>query len=384
MRLNAYQDRPTEKAPARILRVGHRPVAQLVPFRRARKHASSLRNHTYGDAMSHYLAEPLPFPAQRPQGYEPLDDEPVFDAARHLRIEMPERVIPLTEFGYSDEQIAQCPTGFGATSVFRILSDEGAACMLDVARKLEAFTTSNPRIARNVRGGAYRSTFLHDLCHCPELTDAMSAISGIPLLPHSLPHQLGHLNFAPFEVGENVDKWHVDTLRIDFVMFVTDPNTVEGGEFQYYLGTKEEVAALRKAGRPLDPSKIVSPAMPGPGHAVLQQGNMVVHRAKGLAAPGERITMVNGYVPRDIAFPDFSRFDQLALVDPKDVAASEYARHATWMARERLTARLVDFTFSDDTAAMADEFEEFARSMAATAQQLRNAGKADIEHFGDG
>ncbi len=334
--------------------------------------------------MSAYLATPLPFPVQRPSGYEPLGEEPAFDPARHLQIEAPETVIPLKEFGYTDEQITQCPTDFGATSVFRVLSDEGAACMLDVARKLEAFTTSNARISRNVRGGAYRSTFLRDLCQCPELTEAMSAIAGIPLLPHTLPHQLGHLNYAPFDVTENVDKWHVDTLRFDFVMFVTDPNTVEGGEFQYYLGTKEEVAALRKAGQPLDPDKIVSPAMPGPGYAVLQQGNMVVHRAKGLSAPGERITMVNGYVPRDIAFPDFSRFDQLALVDPKDVAASEYARHATWMARERLTARLAGFAFSDDTAAMAEEFEDFARTMAATAQQLRDAGKAEVEHFGDG
>jgi len=334
--------------------------------------------------MTPYLAAPLPFPARRPAGFAPLEDEPVFDPARHLRIEMPETIIPLAEFGYSDAQIAECPTGFGATSVFRILSDEGAACMLDVARKLEAFTTSNARISRNVRGGAYRSAFLRDLCLSPELNDAMSRIAGIPLLPHTLPHQLGHLNYNPLDVGENVDKWHVDTLRIDFVMFVTDPKSVQGGEFQYYLGTKDEVAALRKAEQPLDPGKILSPAMPGPGYAVLQQGNMVVHRAKGLDAPGERITMVNGYVPRDIDFPDYTRFDQLCLVDPADVAASEYARHAAWMARERLNARLAGFAFDADNIAMADAFDDFARSMATTAQQLRAAGTATVEHFGDG
>ena len=159
----------------------------------------------------------------------------------------------------------------------------------------------------------------------------MSKICGIALLPHTLPHQLGHLNYNPLEVGENVDKWHVDTLRIDFVMFVTDPKLFVGGEFEYYRGTKQEVAQLSAAGEPLDPGKIVAPDMPGPGYAVLQQGNMVVHRAKGLREAGERITMVNGYVPRDISFPDFSRFDQLYLVDPKDVAASEYTRHMSWM-----------------------------------------------------
>ena len=126
--------------------------------------------------------------------------------------------------------------------------------MLEVARNLEQFVTSNARIARTVRGGAYRSKFLRDLCLSPELTEALSVISKIPLLPHTIPHQLGHLNYNPLEVGKNVDKWHVDTLRIDFVMFVTDPNLVTGGEFEFYKGTNGEVAALKKAGKELDPA----------------------------------------------------------------------------------------------------------------------------------
>ena len=67
------------------------------------------------------------------------------------------------------------------------------------------------------------------------------------MMPHSIPHQLGHLNYNPLKVGENVDKWHTDTLRVDYVMFVTDPNAVEGGEFEYFLGTRHEVKALHRA-----------------------------------------------------------------------------------------------------------------------------------------
>ncbi len=334
--------------------------------------------------MTGYLATLLDFPTSAPSGFKMLEQEPQFDATRHLQIEVPDQVLTLKELGYSDDQIAECPTPFGVTSIFRILSDEGVACMLDVARQLEEFTTSNARIARNVRGGVYRSKFLRDLCQCPELTAALSDICGIPVLPHTLPHQLGHLNYNPLEVGENVDKWHVDTLRIDFVMFVTDPKLVDGGEFEYYLGTKDEVAALTKAGKPLDPAKIVAPNMSGPGYAVLQQGNMVVHRAKGLRKVGERITMVNGYVPRDITFPDFSRFDQLYMVDPKDAAASEYARHMTWMARERMTAELDAFEFSEDKDAMAARLDAFAAHLTKAADDLRDAGDAQTEHFGDG
>ena len=330
------------------------------------------------------LARTLPFPDSLPEGFEPLASEPEFDPARHLSIERPDEVLTLHDLGYTDAEIADCPSDFGVTSVFRILSDEGAAALLDVSRSLKAYARSNPRIARTTRGGAYRSKFLRDLCLSEELTEALSEIAGLPLLPHTIPHQLGHLNYNPDTVGENVDKWHVDTLRFDVVMFVTDPTSVEGGQFQYYRGTQGEVAERAKCGEPLDPARIVSPEMPGPGYAVLQQGNMVVHRAKGLTAPGERITMVNGYVPRDVRFRDFTRFDQLSLVDPEDVAASEYARHITWMARERLDAELGAFAFTADNQSMAERLEAHANLMAEAAAALRKAGTAEIEHFGDG
>lgn len=113
--------------------------------------------------------------------------------------------------------------------------------MLEVARLLEPYVKSNARISRNVRGGAYQSRFLRDLCLSSEMTQAISKICGAPMLLHTIPHQLGHLNYNPLNVGENVDKWHVDTLRVDFVMFVTDPNSVEGGKFEYFKGTKAEV-----------------------------------------------------------------------------------------------------------------------------------------------
>ena len=334
--------------------------------------------------MNAYLARPLAFPDVLPKGFAPLEREPVFDPAKHLQIERPQEVLNLAQLGYSAQEIAACPSDFGVTSIFRVLSDEGAAAMLEVGRSLEQFCTSNARISRNVRGGVYRSKFLRDLCLSEEVSQTMSDIAGLPLLPHTIPHQLGHLNYNPKTVGENVDKWHCDTLRYDFVMFVTDPKSVQGGEFEYYKGTKAEVAALQKAGKPLDPAKIVAPDMPGPGYAVLQQGNMVVHRAKGLTAPGERITMVNGYVPRDVNFPDYSRLDQLALADPMDVAASEYARHVQWMARERMQAAIEGFAFREDNAEMAREMQRFSQELSAAAVALETAGDGEIEHFGDG
>lgn len=330
------------------------------------------------------IARGLAFPTAVPDGYQPLADEPAFDPARHLALEMPETVVSLAELGYSADEIAVCPSPLGITSCFRILSDEGVAALLAVARALTPYIRSAGRIPRMVRGSVYQSRFMRDLCLSPEVNDWVSRIMGTPTLPHSIPHQLGHLNYNPLELGRNVDKWHVDTLRFDYVLFVTDPNLLVGGEFEYFRGTKQEMDALHQAGMTPPADRVVAPKLPGAGYAVLQQGNMVVHRAKALRAPAERITMVNGYVPADLRFPDYNRFDQIALADPQHVAASEYARHVAWTAQERLRGQTDAAVFTGDREAIAGELEAVAQYLAKASADIRAAGTARMEHYGDG
>ena len=312
-----------------------------------------------------------------PKGFAWLEKEPEFNPARHLALEAPELVESLSDFGYSAEEIAECPSDFAVSSIFRVLSDEGAACLLDVCQQLSAFTTSNARISRNTRGGVYRSKFLRDLCLSEDVTEFMSQIAGIALLPHSIRHQLGHLNYNPFEVGQNVDKWHVDTLRYDYVMFVTDPTEVVGGEFQYFKGTKHEMAALKEAGQEVPESRIISPAMPGPGYAIMQQGNMVVHQAKGLREAGERITMVNGYVAADARIDDFTRYDQLKLVDPSDVVTSEFAQHHALLAQRLVTQA----GFVDDKATHIQNLRKAAQRLLAVADEIEQTIEGQLDHY---
>ncbi len=330
------------------------------------------------------LARPLAFPSTRPAGYEPLAREPLFDPRRHLALERPESVLSLADLGYGEEEIAACPSRLAITAPFRLLSEEGVACLQEVARALAPYATSNARIQRNVRGGAYRSRFLRDLCCSPEITEWIAALCGAPLAPHTLPHQLGHLNYAPKRLGENVDKWHVDTLRIDYVLFVTDPNALPGGEFEYFRGTRHELQALREAGLPFPPERIVAPPLPGAGYAVLQQGNMVVHRARGLRERGERITLVNGYVPLDLRFPDYLRYDQLVLADPAHVVTAEYERHVAWLAGERARLLIERSEFTDRRDLSAARLEAMAEELRRAAAEIRNAEQATMEHFGEG
>ena len=318
-----------------------------------------------------------------PQGFTQLTHEPEFNPAVHLQLEAPSDIFSLQDFGYDRATgLADSPVDFAATSVFRILSAEGAAALHQTAKALEPFATSNPRIERNVRGGVYRSKFLRDLCLCEDITQFLSEIAGLPLMPHTIPHQLGHMNFNPAKIGANVDKWHVDTLRFDYVMFVTDPTQYEGGQFQYFKGTKQEMAALKASGAEVPPEKIISPAMPGPGYAILQQGNLVVHQAKGLTKPGERISMVNGYVAADPAISDYSRYDQLCHADPEDVVTTEFSRHSALHATRLLEKAVLADGFHTDHGAKADKLEKAANILLDAAAQIRR-GKQDMEHFGD-
>ena len=66
--------------------------------------------------MTDPTIRPLPFPSSHPKGFPPLEDEPVFDPARHLALEAPDQVFSLTDFGYSDAETAACPSALAATS----------------------------------------------------------------------------------------------------------------------------------------------------------------------------------------------------------------------------------------------------------------------------
>ena len=74
------------------------------------------------------------------------------------------------------------------------------------------------------------------------------------------------------------------------------------------MESKDEMAELKKDNKEIPSHKIISPEIPGPGFAVFQQGKHVVHRATGLTSPGERITLVNGYMASDPSIEDYTKY----------------------------------------------------------------------------
>ena len=323
----------------------------------------------------------VPFPDKLPKGYTWFDDEPAFDPNVHLALEMPSEIRYLTEFGYSNDEIETKATQVAASSPFPILSEEGGKVLLEVARSLRSHAISCERIENMVRGGCYRSRFLRDLCIEPTITELLSEIYGTDIAPHTMPVHLGHMNFSPNDLSKAVDKWHHDTLPLDYVMMVTDPQSLDGGQFEYFVGTKYEMAELAKQGKtpPLD--RVVAPDFPTAGYAIALHGDMVVHRGAGLNKPGERISMVNGYVSMDTTRDDQHRHKDLKLVDDPECLYSEWARHSAWRARNRLDHVLENLDFTADRQAIANMLEEAVKDVSETIDEMRDTNDHHMHHY---
>ncbi len=323
----------------------------------------------------------VPFPAMPPAGYVWFEDEPVFDPAKHLALEMPNTIRYLDEFGYAAEEIKTKASRVAVSSPFRVLSAEGAAVLLASARRLRQHAISCERIENMVRGGCYRSRFLRDLCIDPSLTQLMCDIYQTDVAPHTMPLHLGHMNFTPEDLSKAVDKWHHDTLPLDFVMMVTDPTQLSGGQFEYFVGTKHEMALLAQAGKTPPPARVAAPAFMGPGYAIALHGDMVVHRGAKLNAPGERISMVNGYVSTNTALDDQHRHKDLTLVDDPEALYAEWAKHSAWRAKERLATLVHEMAFTADRQAAADQLEEAVRDVMQTIAEMRDERPHDMHHY---
>ena len=323
----------------------------------------------------------VPFPAAQPPGYSWLEDEPSFDPSVHLALETPSSVSLLADFGYSPETIEPTATPVAVSAPFRVLSDEGAAVMLDTCRRLRQFSKrAGNRIENTVRGGCYRSRFLRDLCLDPSVTAMMSQIYGCDVAPHTMPLHLGHLNYEPSKVDEAVDKWHHDTIPLDYVMLVSDPNELPGGRFEYFVGTKAEAADLAARGERPPADRVVAPDFPGPGYAIALHGDMVVHRGAPLTAPAERITMVNAYVALDRTKADQSRSRDLIGVDDESHLYTEWLKHVAWRSEGRLAALVESTGFGLDREQAIDALEAAVTDVTRAIDDMR-AGQREAEHY---
>lgn len=296
------------------------------------------------------LPEDNIYPASLPDGYEfVVKDEPEFNPAVHLQLERPDKIWMLSDLGYSEKVISRFASPVAATNAARLLSDEGVAVMADITRKLHPFirhNTSGARVPATLRGTTHRSRFVRDLCLSPEIAEFFSEMFQTHLVPHTITHQQGHMNFQPKELRREVDTWHHDATAFDWVLMVHDPNKIKGGRFQIFDGTREEGWKLMHSGAGIPEDRIITPDFAGPGYACYMQGSAVFHRASRLEELNERASLVQSYVSTNVKVPDPNWFDWItptegAVADvnymlEQSCAPAEWARHRAWVAKRRL------------------------------------------------
>ena len=310
----------------------------------------------------------LPFPNQRPPSYIKLENEPVFEAGKHLNLGLPETVTSLTQLGYTDGQIKDCPSAFGVSSAFRILSDEGVAVMYETCnamyenRNISVGTGVN-RLGSYVRGAGYRSQFIKDFCDSPELAEHLSIMAGVTLARHSVPAVACGVNYAPKDIRKAVDSWHVDSVDFDIAMMISYPKILDGGEFQYFHGTKMEgqgflgIEGEEGKDTELPLERVVTVPFPAAGYGFMQQGNMIFHRACRLKKKAERITMVPSFVVTPPTAKDATNSVNMSGWDDPGLPA-ELARHEAWRASARLERLIDTISLQDDNAGLTQQLDE--------------------------
>ena len=314
------------------------------------------------------MLKTLPFPNERPLSYVKYSEEPKFSAAHHLDLGTPQKITSLENLGYSGDQIADCPSSFGVSSAFKILSDEGLSIMRDICLKMydnrnASIGTGANRLGSYCRGAGYRSQFIRDFCDSPELAEHLTQIAGVSLARHSVPAVACGVNYAPENIRNAVDTWHTDSVAFDIVMMLSDPSKFQGGEFQYFHGTKEEGQSLLgisgEEGKDaeLPPDRVITVPFPAAGYGFLQQGNMIFHRACRLLKKAERMTMIPSFVVTPDTANDATNSVNMAGWDDPCIKA-ELTRHEVWRASARLNQLVETISLYDDDTKLAQDIDK--------------------------
>ena len=331
-------------------------------------------------------AETLPFPPERPPEYLPLANEPRFNAARHLALQKPERKILLADLGYDEQTIAQCPSPVAVSSAFRVFSDEGLAVMQELCARMKSNRnvsagTGNNRLGSYIRGAGYRSQFVRDFCECPEWLAFVSKVAQTPLARHSVPAVACGINYAPEDISRAVDTWHIDSVAFDSVILLNDPATFVGGEFQFFMGRKEEGEEILGGGgeagsqAELPADRVHTMDFVSAGWGFLQQGNRVFHRACRLREPGDRVTMVPSFVATDKAGEaDTTNVDAMSKWSDPGLP-TELARHAAWQGARRLARAVDSLPLSAPPQQLADSLSHAVGEVNRYVELLRAGGK---------
>jgi hypothetical protein len=324
------------------------------------------------------LASLNTYPPTLPPGFAFAEGEDEFDPKKHLQLEAPERVFTMLEFGYTPEEIGQFPSPIAAAAPFRMLSDEGVKAFqkaIDACMPLCTTTSAgDPRLYF----GAYQSRFLRELGASKDLLDFLSELYRTPIAAYTMGHLGIQLNMS-FQPQAAISPWHHDDVSFVVALSMADLTNVEGGRFEFFVGTRQEGQRLVKQQGEVPEERRVHPLMP-PGFAGTIQGSAVWHRAQPLESEGYRNNAILSFAARDVSYPDGNRTffttshrDLYGVRDDQpDPFITEWARHAAWVTQARVGTLLEELPWTEDTNWLAQQLRQAIAPMTRAIERLEH------------
>jgi hypothetical protein len=316
------------------------------------------------------------YPPTLPPGFAFAKGEDEFDPTKHLQLEAPERVFTMAELGYTPEETGRFPSRTAAAAPFRMLSDEGVRALrktIDLCMPLCTTTSEgDPRLYF----GAYQSRFLRELGASPDLLDFLGEIYGTPVAGYTMGHLGIQLNMSS-QPAAAISPWHYDDVSFVVALSMADLANVEGGRFEFFVGTREEGNRLVQQQGDVPDERCVHPLL-APGDAATIQGSAVWHRAQPLRSEGYRNNVILSFAARDVSYPDGNRTffttNHRAVYGIKDgepdPSMTEWARHAAWTTQARVGTLIEELPWTEDMGWLAQQLRQSIAPMTRAIERL--------------
>lgn len=301
-----------------------------------------------------------------PAEYSLVESDEQWDS-KYLEFVEPDRIYTFGDFEGIGTGGPTAYSEMALTTPFRMLSDEGVAIVQRILEELEPYAITSERTPAYLPGSVYRSQFLRGFYADPSVREFLSGMAQVSLDPFPVPYQALHVNYAPKELGQTVDQWHTDSVSFDWVMMVSDPREMKGGNLQQYLGVPEDGQRVLASGADLPEDQILTVSWPGPGWFILQQGHRMLHRVTPLLELHRRMTMVGSYYtaqPGKVDPIDRKPLNRLREEQDRAYTLVEWSRHHALRAAQSLQ------DFADTKARFDQPLDEVKHALHASISDI--------------
>ncbi|CAM5621525.1 hypothetical protein SALBM135S_02509 [Streptomyces alboniger] len=183
----------------------------------------------------------------------------------------------------------------------RLLTDEGVRRLRRVCENLADRAPDDDYIvSRRVRNVSGASRFVRAMVSDPTFLGRVSAIAGLPLVPHPLSTPAICANYFDtheVRVGDRTEpqkaRWHYDGMTYVFVMQLADLEEFGNGRLMIYQGTRADFERDRDAVAEQGNThpKVFEPPLRHAGDAVYTLGSSLWHAVQPVSS-GSRISVI--------------------------------------------------------------------------------------------